>query len=422
MRHIRVYAPAARGAYAAARFLYLLVWLIPLIPCAAAQDEDSRAATIQREREEKARNLKPEEPAGIEKKLLILKERQILQRFGQNIGGLFPKVGGVATGQGFGLGLQYRRDFGSERNIQFFTSGIGTVADAWRYDLGVSAPALADGRLGLDFIASHRDLTRVDFYGLGPDSELSDRTSFKLEDTSFDGTLTLRPFRKGLQFGLTGGSLAVNTGSGNRPGIPSTEEMFAAATLPGLADQTAFWRYGGFAALDFRDNPSLAREGGLLSAAFTYYDDRDLGRHDFRKVELEAQQYIGFFNKRRVIALRARTELNYTNGDQSVPFYLKPWIGGPGELRGFRNYRFYDDNVLILNAEYRWEAFSGLDMALFLDAGQVAARREDFALDQMETAAGFGFRFNVRNATILRLDVAFSHEGTRIWFRFGSPF
>ena len=157
----------------------------------------------------------------------------------------------------------------------------------------------------------------------------------------------------------------------------------------------------------------MARTGGLLSAAFTYYDDRDLGRHDFRKVELEAQQYLGFFNKRRVIALRARTELNFTNGDQTVPFYLKPWIGGPRELRGFRNYRFYDDNVLVLNAEYRWEAFSGLDMALFFDAGQVAAKKEDFALDRMETAAGFGFRFNIRNATFLRLDcrlLARGHE------------
>ena len=393
-----------------------------LAPEASAQEAGSRAEIIQRQREEKARHLEPEEPAPIEKKLLILKERQILQRFGQNIGGLFPKLGGVETGQGFGLGLQYRRDFGRKREVQFFTSGIGTLADAWRYDLGVSAPELADGRVGLDFSASHRDLTRVDFYGLGPDSELADRTSYKLEDTSFDAELRLRPFRRYLELGLTAGSLAVNTGSGNRAGVPSTEDLFGAAALPGLADQTDFTRFGGFARLDYRDNPSLARTGGLLSAAFIYYNDRDLGRHDFRKVELEAQQYLGFFNKRRVIALRARTELNFTNGDQTVPFYLKPWIGGPRELRGFRNYRFYDDNVLVLNAEYRWEAFSGLDMALFFDAGQVAANKEDFALDRMETAAGFGFRFNIRNATFLRLDVGFSHEATRIWLRFGSPF
>jgi hypothetical protein len=75
-----------------------------------------------------------------------------------------------------------------------------------------------------------------------------------------------------------------------------------------------------------------------------------------------------------------------------------------------------------MNAEYRWEAFSGLDMALFFDAGQAVAKRQDFDISKMEIAAGFGFRFNVRNATFLRLDVVFSHEATRIWFRWGGPF
>ena len=148
----------------------------------------------------------------------------------------------------------------------------------------------------------------------------------------------------------------------------------------------------------------------------------ELGRHDFRKWESEIQHYIPFFNRRRVIALRARSEMNFAGDGQSVPFYLKPSIGGPQELRGFRNYRFYDDNILVLNAEYRWEAFSGLDMALFVDGGQAAAKRSDFALNKMETSAGVGFRFNIRNATFLRLDVAFSHESTRLWLRWGSPF
>jgi outer membrane protein assembly factor BamA len=281
---------------------------------------------------------------------------------------------------------------------------------------------LADGRIAIDFKVRHRDLTRVDFYGLGPDSDLADRTSFKLEDTSLDWRVTFRPLRRSLRFGLTGGALLANVGAGNRPNVPSTEQAFSAAHVPGLLSQTDFLRYGGFAVLDTRDNPSLAREGELIEAAFTYYDDRDLAEHDFRKLEIEAQKYIGFFNKRRVIALRARSELNYTNGSQTLPFYMKPTLGGPQELRGFRNYRFYGDNLLVFNAEYRWEAFTGLDMALFFDAGQVAANRADFALNEMESAVGIGFRFNIRNATFMRLDVGFSHEGAKVWIRFGSPF
>lgn len=221
---------------------------------------------------------------------------------------------------------------------------------------------------------------------------------------------------------MKGGYIQTNTGSGNSDDVPSTEELFSAAAVPGLSDQGSFIRVGGFAALDLRDNPALTRTGTLLRADFTNYHDQDFGRHDFNRLELEAQQYIPFFNKRRVIALRARSVMNFTGDDQSVPFYMKPWIGGPQELRGFRTYRFYDDNILVMNAEYRWEAFSGLDMAVFLDAGQAVPERQDFDIEEMETAVGVGFRFNVRNATFLRLDFAFSHEGTRIWFRWGGPF
>ena len=159
----------------------------------------------------------------------------------------------------------------------------------------------------------------------------------------------------------------------------------------------------------------------MLAAEWNVYRDLDINRHDFQRLDLEAQQYIPFYNKRRVIVLRARSALHFTDDDKTVPFYLKPWIGGPTELRGFRNYRFYDDNILMLNAEYRWEAFSGLDMALFFDAGQASPERK-FDLSEMETSAGFGFRFNVRNSTFLRLDFGFSHEAARIWFRFGNPF
>ncbi len=39
-----------------------------------------------------------------------------------------------------------------------------------------------------------------------------------------------------------------------------------------------------------------------------------------------------------------------------------------------------------------------------------------------ESSAGFGFRFNARNRTFLRLDVGFSHEGYQVWFKFNDVF
>jgi len=101
---------------------------------------------------------------------------------------------------------------------------------------------------------------------------------------------------------------------------------------------------------------------------------------------------------------------------------MQPRLGGSDDLRGFRPFRFYDDNLLIANVEYRWETFSGLDMALFADAGKVFSRHADWNFHNLEASAGFGLRFNVVNNVFLRLDVGFSHEGFQVWVKFNNIF
>jgi outer membrane protein assembly factor BamA len=132
--------------------------------------------------------------------------------------------------------------------------------------------------------------------------------------------------------------------------------------------------------------------------------------------------FLPLFDKRRVIALRGTLVASQIEGGQDVPFYLMPSIGGSTTVRGFEQYRFRDRHAAVFSAEYRWESFAGLDMALFVDAGQVAGRLRDFAARDFRTSYGFGFRFNTRNSMFLRYDVAFGGEGTRLLFRFGPAF
>jgi outer membrane protein insertion porin family len=112
----------------------------------------------------------------------------------------------------------------------------------------------------------------------------------------------------------------------------------------------------------------------------------------------------------------------FRDGGEPIPFYMQPALGGSEDLRGYRPFRFRDENLFTMTAEYRWEVFSGLDMAVFTDAGRVYAHRSDFSVRHLETDAGFGFRFNARNQTFLRLDVGFSHEGFQVWVKFGDVF
>ena len=91
-------------------------------------------------------------------------------------------------------------------------------------------------------------------------------------------------------------------------------------------------------------------------------------------------------------------------------------------MRGYREFRFRDRNFLVMNLEYLWEAFSGLDMVIFGDAGKVAPRRGEIKLKDLESDAGFGFRFNTIKSVFFRIDVGFSQEGTRVFFKFGPVF
>jgi outer membrane protein assembly factor BamA len=97
-------------------------------------------------------------------------------------------------------------------------------------------------------------------------------------------------------------------------------------------------------------------------------------------------------------------------------------LGGQNDLRGFRFARFYDKNAFVVNGEYRWQIFTGMDGALFYDAGKVFPRHGQLNFHDLEGSAGFGFRVNARNSVFLRVDVGFSHEGFQIWFSFNDVF
>ena len=231
----------------------------------------------------------------------------------------------------------------------------------------------------------------------------------------------MRPLRH-LAIGGTAQYLMVNVGPGREDEYASADRTYTEATTPGIQVQSNFVQGGGFVEYDWRDNPGGPRRGGNYRAAYSRYADVMRELYSFDRLDLEVQQYIPFFNERRVIALRARTEATDPHDGNRVPFFLQPTLGGPDTLRGYRAFRFYDNASIVLNGEYRWEAFSGLDMALFMDAGQVFERWEQINLRNLKTDWGFGLRFNVRNDVFMRIDTGFSNEGFGVWLKFSNVF
>ncbi len=381
----------------------------------------TRAGVIEWQRAQKAAALEPETSPTAERVLNFIKQKRIVERFTQGVAGFRVRLGGLTTGSGFALGPEYfRRSFVNER-IRFQASMRASWKQFYLMEAGLDMPRLAGERLFLNLYGVHRRYPRIDYYGPGPDSKKSGRSDFLLEDTSYQVRAGVQPFR-GFRLGGIGRYLQVNIGPGRDERFVSTDRIFTESTTPGLLHQTNFLEGGGLLEFDWRDNPGGPRSGGFYQARFSSFSDVDLGRFAFSRLNLEVHQYIPFFNQRRVIALRGRVQASDPHSGNLVPFYLQPTLGGSDDLRGFRPHRFYDNNSALLQGEYRWEVFSGLDMALFMDAGRVFPRWNLINFRELEKDFGFGFRFNIRNDVFLRIDTGFSREGFQSWLKFDNVF
>jgi outer membrane protein assembly factor BamA len=118
---------------------------------------------------------------------------------------------------------------------------------------------------------------------------------------------------------------------------------------------------------------------------------------------------------RETYVLSGHAQLQSTIGDDAVPYFLLPWLGGGRTLRGYSSFRFRDRHSLLLQAEFRWVPnLLGLDMALFWDAGTVAPERDRLSLGALRHDFGLGFRLHTQVATPIRFELAHSAEGFKL--------
>ena len=160
----------------------------------------------------------------------------------------------------------------------------------------------------------------------------------------------------------------------------------------------------GTVGFDWRTSPGYARRGGFYGVTVHDYTDLDeqLG---FRQVDYEAIQHMPILRETWVLSFRGLAT-RLTKGDQQMPFFMLPYVGGGSSLRGFTSHRFRDRNSLLLQAEWRIMANRFFDTAVFYDAGKVAARRDGSRLQRLKNDYGFGVRFHAPFATPLRIEVA----------------
>jgi outer membrane protein assembly factor BamA len=381
----------------------------------------SRTETIESARTEKEANLKPEATPKAERDIVWGQNSLPYRLLTSQVDGFGVVLGSIVSGQSFGAGPSYRRTGLWGGKLGFTVQARGSLNESYLGRVDVSLSNLLGDHTFLNFTTLHRDISEMPYYGPGPDSRKSGRSDYRLEDTNVE----LRPgvrIYKGLRAAAIGSFLAVNTGPGHSTRYISTEQQFGPGVAPGIDRQTNFWRGGGLVEYDWRDRPYNPTSGGKYLAQYVRYLDHNLGAYSFLRLDLDAAQYVPLFNRSRVITLHGASSLTTTGANHHVPFYLQPRLGGRDTLRGYRAFRFYGDNSVMVNAEYRWELSPILDMAAFADGGKVFDRWEQWNLHGIESDVGFGVRVKSRSRVVFSFDTGFSHEGFQVWFHVNDMF
>lgn len=400
------------------RLLGIALSLVLLFVTSSAAQQ-TRQEEIQRKREEKARTSTPERRNRVEAMMFKLEDDLLMERLFNPPRGLYVRSGSITEGSGISGGPGFRY---STHAVDFRVSGAVSTRKYWIGETAIVFPRL-DTRTHLygEVLARVRNFPQEDFFGVGPNSAFLRRSDYTYRDSAVSGGAGVRydEFAAGGRVEYLNPSI----GRGEDPRFRSTDELFSDADAPGLARQPDFLRFEAFTSYDTTDRPVNPRSGIRYRVSFNRYNDRDFDSYSFRRWDADLQHYIPFFHGHRTIALRGLASFSEADDGDRVPFYLMRHLGGPYTLRGFRSFRFRDTEVLLLQAEYRWEINAVTSGALFYDTGMVAPRRQALSVARFRKDYGFGLRVGAGGAGAFRADIAFgSGEGLRYLIRFDNVF
>lgn len=372
---------------------------------AAVLAQSTRVEEITTEQADKAKDLGVEGPSEAER----IVKRILLSPLLSGPGGVYPWFGSVFGGAGMSAGV------GGLKRLERKASLNGVAGISINGSMLVRgtfvAPELWRGMMQVDATADWTSAKDVSFYGIGQNTLKSNRRGYDYNPTQFGGNLTIRP----VKYVSVTGSLAYLHYSTSR------HETLFDDEVAGVNRSLDFHIERATVAIDTRPSPAYATRGSLVRASLER-DTEAAGRpYSFTAQEYEAVQLVPLVREQFVLAFRGLVTLTDTAEGEFVPAVLAPYLGSGTTLRGFANRRFTDRNRALFTGEYRWRPSRYMDMALFLDAGQVSPVH-DFTLSDFDAAWGIGMRIHGPTFTALRVEMTRGREGFRLVFAGSQPF
>jgi hypothetical protein len=290
-----------------------------------------------------------------------------------------------------------------------------------------------------------------DFYGLGPLTSRSGLALYGLSQAGA-GVSFNDPITTWGDLGFSLDLIRPRLFSVLNAGHPSIEQVYTAATAPGLGIQSEFVRYEPYLHSRFRVVGSSRWKFVDLRVGYAFYQDLDGNRFSFRRLAATAHTEYDMLLPSRGTAshrspwkeflcptnrgarhcsagtldLMGHASAAFTGVNSIVPFYFDETLGGSDiygtdTLRGYADYRFRGPSRMLFQAEYRHGIWGPIGFLGFYDVGRVASRPSDLAFEHLRHDFGLGVTISATNRVVFRVYMGFgTGEGIRPNAKFGS--
>ena len=327
-------------------------------------------------------------------------------------------VQSIVPGGGTGGGGHYVKDFDrSPWHRQFRATGLISIRQFWLAELQLrfARQAFTPWHSAEDEFNTHiyvrtRDLPRMPFYGIGPNTTLTNEAFFHERDT-IAGIDATDPLVSWLAIGARLESLWPQAG-GASPQAQSITVLYPGT--PGLASQPNFTHYEVFLRPHY---PSEYPFNIDYAIRYAYYQDHGTGRFSFRRLTFDLYHNLypfhlddGSTNDDIFFTLRGLIIASDASAGHQVPFYFDPTLGGSdanneATLRGFKDYQFRGPNAILMQAEYNQRFWKYLGAFVFYDAGKVTLQKSDLNFTNLRQSYGLGVSFWMNDAVLFKMYV-----------------
>lgn len=173
-------------------------------------------------------------------------------------------------------------------------------------------------------------------------------------------------------------------------------------------DPYFMWGLGVQFAYDSRDNGFYPQKfAHFLKFSCVTYQQALGSAYSLTSFTLDFRQYIPTWLG-QVFAWQVYYDMRL---GKEVPFQMLPTLGGSDQIRGFRERKYTDNTMFMVQAEYRIPIWARLKAAVFCSVGDVFDVYNP-AIHNIKIGYGAGLRFRLNDARVnLRLDIAGNNEG-----------